>query len=101
MNWTMERAAGYMPNPTDTITAQAARSLTERACQISCDRFYEAISKAASNGDSNCRFSLSDREKKLVTKIETELKGRGFTTKIESGYDQRDNDSWYYLDVSW
>lgn len=83
------------------ITAHEARQIVDCASQVDCKRFYAFIKNQAHKGESCARFSLTDREKKLVDKIMADLRFQGFKTKIESGYDQCDDVSWYYLDVSW
>lgn len=84
----------------DFMKATDARKLTEKSKPRN-DDIYDAIRKAAEDAESSIRFDLDDRRARFVKDIMTELTEAGYEVKREHGSDQRDNDSWHYLIISW
>jgi len=82
------------------MKATEARKLTD-AYSIRVERVYEKIEAAARRGDSQITVGNDCYCQRDVDRVIKQLRANGYTVKREQGYDQRDNESWDYLIVSW
>ena len=65
------------------------------------ERVYNKIKAAASDGDDMVNVGNDDFCPRDVCRVIAELESNGYKVKREQGYDQRDQESWDYLIVSW
>ena len=81
------------------MTAIEARALTDSARTCSVDPILAKIKAAASTGHESLQLDgVNVLHRDFIIK---KLKEMGYTVKHNSGYDQRDRDSWDYLVISW
>jgi hypothetical protein len=65
------------------------------------EKVYARIETAARNGDSSITIGEGCYNQRDVDRVIKQLRADGYTVKREHGCDQRDNESWDYLIVSW
>lgn len=82
------------------MKANEARKLTD-SYSIGMEQVYKKIKAAATNGNDSVNVGSRDYNPRDVLRVIAQLKNDGYTVKREQGYDQRDNESWDYLTVSW
>jgi hypothetical protein len=78
--------------------AKEARKLVEQSAVCDLKPVFQKIRVAAEFGSRSVNISLNELSADFVI---DSLKREGYTVKREQGYDQRDNESWDYLIVSW
>jgi len=87
------------------ITAEEARRKSEdinsMLASAVLQKVFSAISNATEKGIRDCQIDVTSKFESLLPAIIKHLKSLGYDVKHNSGYDQRDNDSWNYLSISW
>ena len=83
------------------MEASDARKLTTDSRNISLDRFYAAIKAAAQAGDSSVTLTVHANEAKFAPEIVKRLIASGYKVEHNTGYDQRDGDSWNSININW
>lgn len=85
------------------MKAYEARTLTEKSCNSSSSMYlthaYEHIGRQASNGLS--MVSLNSPDSLTIGSVMDQLRKDGYKVERNNGYDQRDDTSWDYLNISW
>ena len=82
------------------MKATEARQLT-KAYSVGMEKIYAAIQSAAVKGDTTTSVGRTHFEVRDTQRVMDQLVADGYTVKREQGHDQRDNESWDYLIVSW
>jgi hypothetical protein len=83
------------------MKANEARKLANAYAIGGMDKIYAAIKSAATKGDTSVSLGRTFFEVRDTDRVKAQLVGDGYTVKREQGYDQREQDSWDYLIVSW
>jgi hypothetical protein len=88
------------------MKASEARKVAEESktkFSTSClDKIYATVNKAAKSGKSVITYDVTDsNESAFIKEIIATLKNDGYKVEHQTGYDQRDRDSWNYLVINW
>lgn len=85
------------------MKASEARNLTDTAFSSEkityLNNLYKVIEQTALQGISI--VNVKSPAENLVDSVMVQLKNAGYVVERNNGYDQRDRDSWDYLNISW
>jgi len=83
------------------MKASEARRLSDNANHANLSSLLQKIEAAARKGETSIRESLGDATTEYIKSAKEQLKALGYTVSHESGYDQRDQQSWNYFIITW
>jgi hypothetical protein len=85
------------------MKASEARLLTQKSYSAGTNTYiqnvYKVIEEAAKKGRS--QVAIRSPEEIIITFVINQLKKDGYAVSRNHGYDQRDDESWDNLDISW
>jgi hypothetical protein len=85
------------------MKASDARNLTDTAFSSEkityLKNLYKTIEQAANRGING--VNVKSPAENLVESVMVQLKNDGYVVRRDTGYDQRDNDSWDQLYINW
>lgn len=84
----------------DRLSANEAKTFSDKNNQITLEKVYAAINKIAKKGEYEFQYFFSDNEKRNIPNIIESLKTNGFITKEVYNHVEK-KIKYNYIEVSW